>query len=206
MDSPSSSVRRAVRLAETASGNRASGVASESAADTRALPVPHLPHLERHRADVLLGRVEHPVRFPPRAPLLTLTLTLTLTLILILILLLILLLLFLLPLLLLLSARRVLRLQVHLALHQAAAETISGPNCWAQPDMLEVGNTKPPNGAPGSWKITCPALTRAESQIHFGLWCVTSAPLVSLIPADPSVCPAAELPCRSLDTMSRTQR
>jgi hypothetical protein len=57
-------------------------------------------------------------------------------------------------------------------------QTISGPNCWAQPDMLEVGNTKPPNGAPGSWKITCPVLTHAESQIHFGLWCVTSAPLI----------------------------
>ena len=82
-----------------------------------------------------------------------------------------------------------LRLQVHLArlpYIKPQPETISGPNCWAQPDMLEVGNTKPPNGAPGSWKITCPALTRAESQIHYGLWCVTSAPLVSLIPADPS--------------------
>ena len=43
-------------------------LASESAADTRALPVPHLPHLERHRADLLLGRVEHLVRFPPRGP------------------------------------------------------------------------------------------------------------------------------------------
>ena len=57
--------------------------------------------------------------------------------------------------------------------------TISGPNCWAQPDMLEVGNTNPPNGALQRWGAeACPVITHAESEIHFGLWCVTSAPLV----------------------------
>ena len=45
--------------------------------------------------------------------------------------------------------------------------------------MLEVGNTNPPNGALQRWGAeACPVITHAESQIHFGLWCVTSAPLI----------------------------
>lgn len=40
---------------------------------------------------------------------------------------------------------------------------ISRPGCWAYPDMLEVG---------------VGSLTHAESRSHFGLWCVTSAPLI----------------------------
>jgi hypothetical protein len=54
------------------------------------------------------------------------------------------------------------------------ASNLSGPNCWAQPDMLEVGNTDPPNGAASR----APVLTAAESRTHFGLWCITSAPLI----------------------------
>lgn len=51
---------------------------------------------------------------------------------------------------------------------------LSRPNCWAQPDMLEVGNTRPPGGA----AQRAPPLTVNESRAHFGLWAVTSSPLV----------------------------
>ena len=40
--------------------------------------------------------------------------------------------------------------------------------------MLEVGNTLPPNNAASK----APVLTHGESAIHFGLWSITSAPLV----------------------------
>lgn len=51
---------------------------------------------------------------------------------------------------------------------------ISQQNCWPQPDMLEVGNTNPPGGA----VARAPVLTVNESRAHFGLWAVTSAPLI----------------------------
>ena len=45
----------------------------------------------------------------------------------------------------------------------ARANGLSGPGCWAYPDMLEVGNM---NG--GFY----------ESRAHFGAWCITSSPLI----------------------------
>ena len=41
--------------------------------------------------------------------------------------------------------------------------SLSGPGCWAYPDMLEVGNMI------GKYY---------ESRAHFGAWCVTSSPLI----------------------------
>ena len=51
---------------------------------------------------------------------------------------------------------------------------ISRPGCWAYPDMLEVGNF--------GWDATASAAAKSrafvESRTHFGLWCVTSSPLI----------------------------
>eukprot|EP00041_Stephanoeca_diplocostata_P006061 m.74141 g.74141 ORF g.74141 m.74141 type:complete len:451 (+) comp16151_c0_seq1:146-1498(+) len=46
------------------------------------------------------------------------------------------------------------------------SEGLSGPGCWAYPDMLEVGVT-----AQGQ-------LSFVESRTHFGAWCIVSSPLV----------------------------
>ena len=64
---------------------------------------------------------------------------------------------------------------------------VTGPRCWAYPDMLEVGVTHAqppgayykcdsltPHGAPD---VPC-ALNRTEQQTHFAAWAITSAPLV----------------------------
>jgi hypothetical protein len=56
----------------------------------------------------------------------------------------------------------------------SGAQPLSRPNCWAQPDMMEVGNTLPPNHAAAK----APVLTHDESMVHFGLWAITSSPLV----------------------------
>ena len=45
----------------------------------------------------------------------------------------------------------------------ARANGLSGPGCWAYPDMLEVGNMA------GGYN---------ENRAHFGAWCVTSSPLI----------------------------
>ena len=45
----------------------------------------------------------------------------------------------------------------------ARANGLSGPGCWAYPDMLEVGNID------GGYH---------ENRAHFGAWCVTSSPLI----------------------------
>ena len=45
----------------------------------------------------------------------------------------------------------------------ARANGLSGPGCWAYPDMLEVGNIN------GSF---------AETRAHFGAWCISSSPLI----------------------------
>ncbi len=53
---------------------------------------------------------------------------------------------------------------------------LSRPGCWAYPDMLEVGVSKPNKewalaGAP-------PPMTFVEWQTHFAMWAITSAPLI----------------------------
>ena len=45
----------------------------------------------------------------------------------------------------------------------ARANGLSGPGCWAYPDMLEVGNMNS---------------SFFETRSHFGAWCITSSPLV----------------------------
>jgi hypothetical protein len=58
---------------------------------------------------------------------------------------------------------------------------LTGPGCWAYPDMLEVGVTAPqPPGA----KHHCQSATDpcqmnvTEWQSHFGAWCIVSSPLI----------------------------
>lgn len=51
---------------------------------------------------------------------------------------------------------------------QWAQKNLSGPGCWAYPDMLEVGVK--PKGYPG--------LTDAEARSHFAAWCIVSSPLI----------------------------
>lgn len=51
-----------------------------------------------------------------------------------------------------------------------AAANLSFPGCWAYADMLEVGVTNAQN-MPG-------VLSHTEARTHFGLWCVTSQPLI----------------------------
>jgi alpha-galactosidase len=46
---------------------------------------------------------------------------------------------------------------------QAPLAPYSRPNAWNDPDMLEIGNA---------------GLTEAESETHFGMWCMLSAPLM----------------------------
>ena len=51
---------------------------------------------------------------------------------------------------------------------------LTGPGCWAYPDMLEVGvtNSQRPGCGPGC------LLNYTEARTHFGAWCLVSAPLV----------------------------
>lgn len=51
------------------------------------------------------------------------------------------------------------------------APKITGPGCWAYPDMLEVGVTN-------SQRESFPTLSYGEARSHFGAWCIVSAPLV----------------------------
>ena len=48
---------------------------------------------------------------------------------------------------------------------------LTGPGCFAYPDMLEVGVTN--SQTPG-----LPTLTLIEARTHFAAWCIVSAPLV----------------------------
>merc|ERR1712232_193352 len=50
----------------------------------------------------------------------------------------------------------------------------STPGCWIYPDMLEVGVTRTPDG----WSADLPKLSFAEERSHFGMWCVSSSPLI----------------------------
>lgn len=47
---------------------------------------------------------------------------------------------------------------------QADLYKYAGPNCWNDPDMLEIGNGK---------------MTTAENRAHFSLWCMMAAPLMA---------------------------
>jgi hypothetical protein len=58
----------------------------------------------------------------------------------------------------------------------AVGTALSRPNCWANPDMLEVGNANGPTS--GGVNPEAPPLTVIESRTHFGLWAICSAPLV----------------------------
>lgn len=49
---------------------------------------------------------------------------------------------------------------------------LTGPGCWAYPDMLEVGVSQMP--ARGSLNF----LTLTEARTHFAAWCIVSSPLV----------------------------
>lgn len=51
---------------------------------------------------------------------------------------------------------------------QWAERGLSRPGCWAYPDNMVFGIT-PGNGL---------ALTLAEGRTHFGMWCITSSPLI----------------------------
>jgi len=47
---------------------------------------------------------------------------------------------------------------------QADLNKYAGPNCWNDPDMLEIGNG---------------TMTNAENRAHFSLWCMMAAPLMA---------------------------
>merc|ERR1719498_378306 len=58
---------------------------------------------------------------------------------------------------------------------------LTGPGCWAYPDMLEVGVTAPqPPGALHHCETTSVKceLNATEWRFHFGGWAIVSAPLV----------------------------
>jgi alpha-galactosidase len=52
-----------------------------------------------------------------------------------------------------------------------ALSGLSGPGCWAYPDMLEVGCANGPGGP------SDPGLTPQETRSHFGAWSIVSSPL-----------------------------
>ena len=58
---------------------------------------------------------------------------------------------------------------------------LTGPGCWAYPDMLEVGVTHdtPPGAMHHCRKgaVEC-KLNATESQTHFSAWAINSAPLI----------------------------
>merc|ERR1711874_871157 len=49
--------------------------------------------------------------------------------------------------------------------YQNLTDPISRPDCWAYPDMLEVGYFQ------GTHAVT-------QSRTHFGAWCIVSSPLI----------------------------
>lgn len=50
-------------------------------------------------------------------------------------------------------------------------QNLTGPGCWAYPDMLEVGVTN-------SQRPGFPTLSFVEARSHFAAWCLLSAPLI----------------------------
>ena len=59
---------------------------------------------------------------------------------------------------------------------------LSGPTCWAYPDMLMVGvqgetPDEAATGRLGPWAGGFVPPTLAEQRTHFGLWCALSSPL-----------------------------
>eukprot|EP00051_Salpingoeca_urceolata_P019433 m.283926 g.283926 ORF g.283926 m.283926 type:complete len:431 (-) comp19421_c0_seq10:29-1321(-) len=54
---------------------------------------------------------------------------------------------------------------------QFNGKNLTGPGCWAYPDMLEVGVTN-------SQRAGMRTLSHNEARAHFGAWCIVSAPLV----------------------------
>lgn len=56
---------------------------------------------------------------------------------------------------------------------------LTGPGCWAYPDMLEVGvnNSQRPGCKEALGQAGC-SLNLVEARTHFAAWCVNSAPLV----------------------------
>jgi len=50
-------------------------------------------------------------------------------------------------------------------------KNLTGPGCWAYPDMLEVGVTN-------SQRAGLRTLTFTEARTHFGAWCIVSSPLI----------------------------
>lgn len=57
---------------------------------------------------------------------------------------------------------------------------LTGPGCWAYPDMLEVGVTNSQKEATGctSWGQRACTLDIIEARTHFSAWSIVSAPLV----------------------------
>lgn len=56
---------------------------------------------------------------------------------------------------------------------------LTGPGCFAYPDMLEVGVTNSQRGAKCSaWGQRGCTLDLTEARTHFSAWCIVSAPLV----------------------------
>lgn len=51
-----------------------------------------------------------------------------------------------------------------------ADSKLSGPGCWAYPDMMEIGVPSPSGIGEG--------LNAAETRSHFGAWCIVSSPLI----------------------------
>lgn len=49
-----------------------------------------------------------------------------------------------------------------------SSQSLSRPGCWAYPDNMVVGSTH--------WHAD--VLNDTEAHTHFGLWCITSSPLV----------------------------
>ena len=57
---------------------------------------------------------------------------------------------------------------------------LTGPGCWAYPDMLEVGVTNSQKGDVGCKTYGQPGCTLniVETRTHFNAWCIVSSPLV----------------------------
>ena len=58
---------------------------------------------------------------------------------------------------------------------------LTGPGCWAYPDMLEVGVTapQPPGALHHCATPTVPCeMNETEWQTHFSAWCIVSSPLI----------------------------
>ena len=55
---------------------------------------------------------------------------------------------------------------------------LTGPGCWAYPDMLEVGVTNSQRAGCTAWGQRGCTLDAVEARTHFAAWCLVSAPLV----------------------------